>query len=395
MIKNLRTIAVTVGLLIASSPALAGPDEELRDASRTEAAKLRADGWPTTRCFVGIWFEDGVVVGGNGTILPGDRLIQVNAVPVSTAESVAKAFATAAPGTTITIKLTRADQQLSVQQQCGNLAEYQQAYLAALDLAAQKKWYECIDALAGHAEDPTFLWLRVRCARVSRKAADYPIQEWVDKSVRVNIARGRYATAEWPRFAESLLKARFDLSPSVYADLVQEVKAWDNGKSWTGVQPDLALLRSAAERGLKSKLIDPQSAIVEMPFDFIWGTWTPAFSKTGFEGFMTCGSVNAKNRMGGYTGATSFISVVADKGIERFTDMDSGTSQYFRPVDNACLSLAKKLTYVGGTNAATNPTASARPSVSEELEKLAKLHASGALSAEEYAVAKSRVLKSN
>lgn len=397
MNKYFFCATISASLLLAPTAAIAGPDEDLRDAAQAEAAKLRAEGWPKERCYAGVSFFNNTVAEGNGTILAGDELLYIGDTNVEKATTVEiqEALGSIPPNGLITVQVRRDGQVQNLNQQCGNLADYQRPYLEALDYAGRKKWYECIDALASRPDDAFYLNLRARCARVSRKADEYPIQQWIDKGYRRSIAMGAYATENWYGVAAALLKGRFDVSPSVYENLVEEVKGWDDGKTWTSVQPDYNAMRRAAERGVKSRLIDPQSAVIEMPYDFIYGSWSPAFTGTRFEGFMTCGTVNAKNRMGGYTGSTYFISVIDEAGFEKYTDMDSSTSEYLRPVDNACAQLVKKLKYVGdqfepSVEAASSNTG--KLSMAQELEKLAELHASGALSDEEYAAAKARVL---
>ena len=334
---------------------------------------------------------------GNGEILAGDELLYIGDVGVeggSTAE-ILDTLGTIPPGSVLTMQVQRDGAAVNIEQTCGNIADYQRVYLEALDFASRKKWYDCIDALAGRPEDIKYLDLRARCAQVSRKADDYPIQKWRDTAMRQAIMAGVHAGDNRKQIALSLLKSRIELTPSVYDSLVSQVVAWDNGAIWDGIQPDIAMLRRAAERGVKGRLIDPQSAIIEMPYDFIYGTWSPAFSGSRAEGFMTCGTVNAKNRMGGYTGSTYFISVVDESGLVEYTDMDSSTSEYYRPVDNACSQLIKKLNYIGSGEALedeADTAQDAQPTIAEQLATLAKLHESGALSDEEYASAKARVL---
>ncbi len=397
MLKYFRLMIVSTALFVGCSAAFAGPDEDLRDAALAEAAKLRAQGWPKERCYTGVSFYNNTLVEGNGNILAGDKLLYINSTRLekATTDEVTKALEIIPPNVKLALQVDRNGTAINLEQQCGNLADIQRPYLQALDLAGKKKWYECIDALAGRPNDPLFLDLRTRCARVSRKANEYPIQEWIDKSMRKNIAMGTYAKDSRLELAKALLKSRFDASPSTYASLTAEVKAWDSGKTWSQIQPDYARLKQAAVRGVKGRLIDPQSAIIEMPYDFIYGAWTPAFTGSRYEGFMTCGTVNAKNRMGGYTGSTYFISVIDESGVEKYTDMDSTASEYLRPVDSACVQLVKKLNYVGdfaSTDSGSNSPSVAVPSMAQELEKLADLHAKGALSDEEYAAAKARVL---
>ncbi|WP_205664896.1 SHOCT domain-containing protein [Tsuneonella suprasediminis] len=397
MTKHIFCAAISSSILCMSTAAIAGPDEDMRDAARAEASKLRAEGWPKERCYAGVSLFNNVVTEGNGTILAGDELLYIGdtSVEKATTDEIAKTLSSTPPNGTITVQVRRNGQVQNATQKCGNLADYQRPYLEALDFAANKKWYECIDALASRPDDPFYLNLRVRCARVSRKAAEYPIQQWMDKGYRRSIAMGVYMPDSWFGIATSLLKGRYDVSPSVYDSLVDQVKGWDDGKTWASVQPDYTAMRRAAEKGVKLRLIDPQSAIIDMPYDFIYGSWSPAFTGTRFEGFMTCGTVNAKNRMGGYTGSTFFISVIDEAGFEKYTDMDSSASKYIRPVDNACSQLVKKLKYFDEQSEATvdAPSSNAgKPSMAQELEKLAALRASGALSDEEYAAAKARVL---
>jgi hypothetical protein len=392
-----RSAAIAAAIFCVSTAAIAGPDEDMRDAARAEASKLRGQGWPKERCYAGVSFFNNVVAEGNGTILAGDELLYIGETSVekATTEEIGKILGSIPPGGSIVIQVRRNNEVEKISLKCGSLADYQRPYLEALDFAGNKKWYECIDALASRPDDTFYLNLRARCASVSRKAAEYPIQQWMEQGYRRSIAMGAYNPDSWYGIAASLLKGRFEISPKVYDSLVEQVKGWDDGKTWATVQPDYTVMRRAAERGVKSRLIDPQSAIIEMPYDFIYGSWSPAFTGARFEGFMTCGTVNAKNRMGGYTGSTYFISVIDGAGFEKYTDMDSATSEYFRPVDDACSQLVEKLKFVGDQFEQTVDAAGSnadKPSIAQELEKLAQLHASGALSDEEYAAAKARVL---
>ena len=75
------------------------------------------------------------------------------------------------------------------------------------------------------------------------------------------------------------------------------------------------------EAAIVSRLIDPESARV---------TWLTGFYKGEFKqflsprigGYIACGSVNARNRLGGYTGATVFV-VVIDYGRALLADIDT------------------------------------------------------------------------
>lgn len=91
-----------------------------------------------------------------------------------------------------------------------------------------------------------------------------------------------------------------------------------------GPEPDWPSFRKIAETGIISRLIDPESARI---------SWLTGIRKGGFKpllqgriyGYVGCGTVNAKNRMGGYTGAQTFI-VVIDQGRLLYSDIDQSPS---------------------------------------------------------------------
>ena len=75
-------------------------------------------------------------------------------------------------------------------------------------------------------------------------------------------------------------------------------------------------------RKLTSSLIDPASARVSLPYGFTpnpttWKVWGVPMT-----GFFTCGTVNSRNRLGGYVGDTTFLAYVAMNG-EVTTTLDS------------------------------------------------------------------------
>jgi hypothetical protein len=76
-----------------------------------------------------------------------------------------------------------------------------------------------------------------------------------------------------------------------------------------------------AEAAIKNRLIDPSSAQIEWPYKFSSGTLKALLGKRR-AGWMTCGWVNAKNRMGGYTGKAWFF-VMINNGV--VTEIAIGT----------------------------------------------------------------------
>lgn len=398
MFKLAYAIGTFCILALSSAPAWAGPDEDVRDAALAEAKTSRSEGWPQQRCYAGVSFFNNVIAKGNGNLLAGDEMLYISSTHVDgkTSDEIREVLADIPPQTTVVVQVRRGQEVVDVQQPCGNIADYQNAYLNALDFAGKKDWYDCIDALSADGADIRYLTLRARCARVSRKADEYPIQQWIDTAAEETVSIGQYAGDDRYGIADNILKSRIEISRPVYESLVGRIQSWDSGETWDQVQPDYDAMRRAAEGGVLGRLIDPQSAMIELPYDFIYGTWSPAFSGYKIDGFMTCGSVNAKNRMGGYTGATTFISVIDRAGFEKFTDMDDPTAQYIRPVEAGCASLVKKLNYVGNIQSqepAARLVESQGSSVADQLSKLAELHASGALTEEEYEAAKARVLE--
>ncbi|MCU6455668.1 hypothetical protein LPN01_16430 [Sphingomonas sp. A2-49] len=76
-----------------------------------------------------------------------------------------------------------------------------------------------------------------------------------------------------------------------------------------GPPPSWDAYRAIAEAGLKERLVDPESARITWAGGFFKGEFKPLLAGR-IEGYVACGAVNARNRMGGYSGATSFVTVV-------------------------------------------------------------------------------------
>lgn len=99
-----------------------------------------------------------------------------------------------------------------------------------------------------------------------------------------------------------------------------------------GPAPEWEHYRSLAEAELRSRLIDPESGRI---------TWTGGYYKGEFKmffrgrtaGYVACGTINAKNRMGGYVGAVAFVTVI-DYGRVLFAEMDEPSGV---EINNRCL----------------------------------------------------------
>lgn len=83
---------------------------------------------------------------------------------------------------------------------------------------------------------------------------------------------------------------------------------------------------TVGEGAVKERLIDPDSARIEWPYQFLAGSLKPLIGKAHV-GYWTCGYVNAKNRMGGYSGRTPFLIMIRDGQVTSFNmgESDSPT----------------------------------------------------------------------
>lgn len=153
--------------------------------------------------------------------------------------------------------------------------------------------------------------------------------------------------------------------------------------------PSWSRVRAATETAIRQRLVDPDSAKIEWPNGFRWGFYKPPFQKR-LDGWVTCGSVNARNRMGGYVGDHEFIVVYADGAVKRL-DMDSGTDRLalvsvicgkstFPPPQPELMAQAAS---AGG---------GASSSVADELKKLADLRDRGVLTEPEFETQKAKLL---
>jgi hypothetical protein len=149
--------------------------------------------------------------------------------------------------------------------------------------------------------------------------------------------------------------------------------------------PDWAVMREQGEGKLKNTLFDPGSAQVQYSSGFQWGFLKPLIGRRT-HGWIACGSVNAKNRLGGYVGAQGFFIFV--DGTTRAISVDM-TVNWVSTCDTgpaAPLQDALKSTPVLAT-----PTTPA-PSIADELAKLADLRDRGIITQAEFEAQKTKLL---
>ena len=149
-------------------------------------------------------------------------------------------------------------------------------------------------------------------------------------------------------------------------------------------EPNWAEVRTASEAALRANLVDPASAQVEWTGGFRWASYKP-FLRRRVYGWTGCGTVNARNRMGGYDGVRAFAIVYVD-GV-KFFDMDDDGS--LGMVGGQCAQLALPTPQPAFVDA---PRSAGTTSIADELAKLAALRDRGVLTPAEFDAAKARLL---
>lgn len=149
-------------------------------------------------------------------------------------------------------------------------------------------------------------------------------------------------------------------------------------------QPDFKKVRETVEASLKANLFDPSSAQIVYTNGFQWGYAKPLIGKRTW-GWIACGTLNAKNRMGGYVGASGFWvrsdangTITWGEISSTMSTCDSGQKVDLQPElqDRATIAAA----------------GDARIGVAEELSKLADLKGKGIISQEEFDAQKAKLL---
>lgn len=146
--------------------------------------------------------------------------------------------------------------------------------------------------------------------------------------------------------------------------------------------------RKAADDGIEvisGGLIDPDSAKITWTSGFQWGYAKPFIGPRVF-GWVACGTVNAKNRMGGYAGASPFFELVDASGaVTALVDAD-----WISTCDTGkFISVNPELSSAIPT---VRTTTSAPVDVADEIGKLASLRDKGVISGAEFDAQKAKLL---
>lgn len=394
------TAAVAVCLVLGPSGAWAQDRGALRTQAKNLAAQVRAAGEPKDRCSLNAWFADGGLVVRTipgSSLAPGDQLISLESQNVGgkSADEIATVLRNFGPVAAIPARIKRSGAEMPIDLKCSNGRSGVEVLVRALDFAAAGKFDECVAAL-GERDDLNSgaALLKAQCAAASRKSANYNQAQLMFDAMRLQLEDARWhapARAELVkglRATEGVITQ--GLGSSKYEELVAITLTWPGGETlYADSAPDWSLFRRNSEAALRARLIDPESARIEWPHGFTYGSWRPLLSKQ-IDGYWTCGTINARNRMGGYTGSTSFVVVLDPSAAVKYVEM--GEARDFDLLGAQCLKSIKFLPPPQVTMTATSSSAPPAVSLADELKKLSDLKNAGALTDSEFEAAKRRLL---
>ncbi|MDA8707963.1 SHOCT domain-containing protein [Hellea sp.] len=391
----------SVVLLASSFPntAIAGPKNDLKDASKLAAEQIRSLGEPMDRCSFDASLTPNNIVAekfNSSKFKLGDRITTLNGTDFSgkDRDAVISYLRKQSPDQTLDVSVVRNGAPINITEICINSRPKMQTMLTALDFAGKRKFDDCYDTLSNQSNlNPAGLSLKLQCATVQKKPDRYDLNKLSYDVLEGQIKHARYNEPVRAAVMQSLIASSASLRAGVGKEktdkLIAEAKNWPDGENmWEDMQPNFREFRSRAESQIKKKLIDPASASIEWPYEFTYGTWKP-FLGSKIEGYWSCGVVNAKNRMGGFTGRTFFIAVVGSDGTVKHTGI--GTNDDIDIVSAQCEGAIPQMTPRVEDQETVNDGGSAK-SLTEELSTLVQLHTAGALTDEEFQAAKAKLL---
>lgn len=345
---------------------------------------------------------DGAIVtsvSGEAPLHLGDRLLTVNQLDVTgrTAEHVVSILRGIGPGSTVEINLERNSAQKNVTLVCENSRPVIETILAGLDAAGRGKFDECVAAFGQRNDLGAFgAAMKLQCKSLTKNPNEHDLAGLGYEATREAIAEAHWAPNLRPAVVNGLRQAQGtitrQLGDSSSQKLVDATQQWPGGENmFKQSEPDMAQFRRVAEQAVVSRLIDPESARIEWPYGFMSGTWKPVFQKK-IEGYWTCGRVNAKNRMGGYTGSTSFVVVLTPSSVVQYVEL--GTGGDFDLLSAQCANSVNLLPPAPAefSSNRSNQGVTTGGSIAGEIKKLVELKESGALTETEFQAAKQRLL---
>jgi len=396
-------VLLLAGTFIAAPTfSMAQDKDQIRNQGKEYGAKLRALGEPRDRCSLGGTLGAGPVVmrtNGTSTLKPGDKLISLNSTSTvgKSPDDVVAILRQIPPTALVPITVERDGRSMDLSVACSNARQTMEPTLTALDFAARGKFDDCISTISQMTYiDTGVATLRAQCASVSRNVAKNNLSALAAQVMDMAIEDARYDPSLRPNVAKELRNAEGIITQGEgaarFRALVEATKRWPGGETlYKSSTPDWTLFRRNAESTLSNRLIDPDSARIQWPHGFLMGTWKPFLSKA-IQGYWTCGLINARNRMGGYTGTTAFVVVLDASGYVKYSEI--GESSDYDLLTASCNKSAKllppppaELTIVASTS-----KNSSSGSLADELKKLVDLRNSGALTEAEFQTAKAKLL---
>ena len=333
------------------------------------------------------------------TLKPGDKLLSVNQGDVSlmSVEEIVAVLRGIDPTAVIPLVVRREGKALNLELTCSNARPAMEAMLGGLDQAGAGKFDECATAFGQRDDFGTYgAIIEAQCASLSKNSKRYNIAQLTHDAMRMLVEDAHWAPGSRTevidrlRATEGLITQ--GLGAARYQELVRLTQKWPGGqRAYDASAPDWRAFRRNAEAALKGRLVDPDSARIEWPYGFTYGTWKPLLGKR-FEGYWSCGLINARNRMGGYTGSTFFVVVLDSAGQVQFADV--GSARDFDILANQCSKSVKLLPPAPPEFAGSPSVGTPGPAVSiaDELKKLVDLRNSGALTEAEFQAAKQKLL---
>lgn len=398
--------ALAISIYAFPEQSIAQDKKEIRELAKTLEARLRAQGEPRDRCSLGANIYDGPVVArttAGSSLQPGDRLALLNGGSVTgkSADDVIAMLRDLPPTAVVALTIDRGGELVDIEAQCVNARTFNEPLIEALNLAAKGRFDACLDALDKIPDpDTRTVTVKAQCASVASKSKRGNATELVTQLLEMGIEDARYAHTLRPDIVQALRRSQGQITQALGADrykaLVAATKRWPGGERlFDESSPDWGLFRRNSEAALRSRLIDPDSARIEWTHGFQFGSWKPFLSKQ-IDGYWSCGLINAKNRMGGYTGSSAFVVVLDPTGYIKYSEI--GESKDFDLLATSC---SNSLQYLPppppellSTLSQGEPPGSSSPSLADELQKLVDLRNSGALTEEEFQAAKQKLLGS-
>lgn len=400
----LSLFAVSLAIATTSASAQNRQDRnEFRDRARELAEELRGYGEPMDRCAIGVFVAGNAIVSRridpSSPLAPGDQLLSVNGVDVSNTyyEDVIALLREIGDAAMVPMVIEREGEELQLDVACSNSRDFNEALLSALDNAGRRRFDECVDVLRARndlgAEGAA---LEYQCATFSSDSDEYDLSGMLYESLRMAIEDARWVVENRSELITQLrLSEQWlidSLGSSRFTELVDASREWPGGEDlYDASEPDWSVFRSRSEAALLARLIDPDSASIEWPYGFIYGSWRPNLFASPVQGYWTCGLVNARNRMGGFTGRKYFVVVFSYSESLQYIEIE-GTSDY----DSVALGCSNSLGALPPPQSGLVEPGPAEStpnlSIADELQKLVDLRDSGALTEEEFQAAKDRLL---